>query len=159
MCGCSEDYGPCEDHSTQLAQREGASTRTADSLALVFLMDVRDLLDAHTTETQDAPTRETVYRLTADIDCVLSWTWSRDAGDGWLEDDGEGNYADILQDMVQSAEGHLSLIDASVWWDDGYRILVMSEDCPLVATYGAPDEDYPTTEREDYETAAREYRP
>lgn len=155
-CGCSEDYGPCEEHSTQLAQREGASTRTADALALVFLMDTRDMLIGH------ANAVDAIDRLTRDIDTALSWKWSGnagsgDAGDGWIEEALEDGWtrAEELQDAVMRAESDLTMIGASTYWDDGYRILVMSDDCPLIADYDAPARDMD----EAYEEAAAEYRP
>lgn len=43
VCECNIDYGPCESHATVLVQREGASSRSADELALVFIEDAIDL--------------------------------------------------------------------------------------------------------------------
>lgn len=42
-CDCSEEYGPCELHCTVWAQREGASCRTADELALCLIDDLADI--------------------------------------------------------------------------------------------------------------------
>ena len=165
-CGCSEDYGPCEDHAETLAQREGASTRTADALALVFLMDVRDLID-HALETNvlASDLTDARDRLTREIDDALTWEWSgADAGDGWLETPADDSYspAEYLQDLVQRAESDLGMIGASVYWDDGYVISRMHDDCPLIAGYGADDDETSAEHAEAeqaYEDAASEYRP
>jgi len=122
-CECSEDYGPCSDHSEVLAQREGASTRTADELLAVFIGDVSDILGRRITE-RDASDVADAY-----------WTVTDNAG-GWIDHDHspvvigtdvEATSMDVLGEALRDAatygaEGALSDVGAVVWWDDGYVI-------------------------------------
>lgn len=106
-CECSEDYGPCEDHCIVLAQREGASTRTADELSYVLIMDVIGASEADGLKRSDvlSPYGESVIE-----DVEKAWT----DGSGWLDD---RELADALYDVAHQVE------DASDYWiihDDGY---------------------------------------
>lgn len=109
-CDCTDEYGPCEDHGTVLAQREGASLRSADELAVVYLDDA----------------------LGIDPDCLSPYgrqvKADAEAGfDGsWI---GDPDLADALRDVVSQVESHL---DAWTVWNDGYVIVKPSADCPLV---------------------------
>lgn len=118
LCDCSEDFGPCEDHSTVLVVREGASTRTADESALQLVEDLRDcgvkLADDDSAEFD---------RLTSALED------SRDAHSGvaWFDVDSDRDSARELADRIeQSADG--------LWvsHDDGYVIARPHDDCPLV---------------------------
>ena len=105
-CECSEDYGPCELHCDLLAGREGASLRTADQLARVFVDDAVDagvVLDAEDV----AFLAEVDAALDAAEDACLST---------WLDDD----LSQQLSDFARDVEGRL---EAWVIWDDGYRIV------------------------------------
>lgn len=74
--------------------REGASTRTADELARVFLEDVAGI---------------TTYVIPADMPDP----------NGWLEDADE---SELLSDEIRNAESALGDVGLFVEWDDGYRI-------------------------------------
>lgn len=108
-CDCSEDYGPCEQHSTILVQREGSSARTADELAIVFI--------------DDAIALGASLSRTAELD-ISALTW-----DGhWLAADPEGQ-SDTLyhyQDQIESDLYSLDTPDNVASWhvqrDDGYII-------------------------------------
>lgn len=155
-CECSEDFGPCERHMTVLAQREGASTRTADALALVFLYDVADLID-DARGFKDIKARDIADGWRDDA------TWSgTHPGDGWIEHE-DDDHAEIGDD-VSMVETWLPG-DMWVAWDDGYVISRMSDDCPLRADYdmgNAPTTDDPQTTTDDatrrYEDMAKDYR-
>jgi len=120
QCECSEDYGPCEDHCTVLAQREGASCRTADELAFVFLCDAEDILRSNSGGAPDAD------RVRAMLNEYSDAEWSRPDVCGWLED---ADVAQALHDDVNMVESWLS---AWTLWDDGYSIVVPTGDCPLL---------------------------
>jgi len=98
-CTCSEDFGPCEQHCVYLVTREGASLRTADELAALFVLDAQALGSAVPSE--DASLAESV--------------------NGWIDDE-TGETQDELQDAVLRAESELP-DNVSVWWEDGYVIV------------------------------------
>ncbi len=113
-CECSEEYGPCERHGELLAQRDGASSRTADELTLVLIDDLisvgaelspwgKDIVEQAEAQLNDDP-----------ID-------SR-----WLEDP---DLVDALMDVADQAEAYVA--DLWVIRDDGYRIVRPLADCPL----------------------------
>lgn len=110
-CECSEEYGPCELHTDVLAQREGASTRTADDLAYVFLTDVVGILEA---EGRPVPAQL--------AEAVAYWTeddlWDDNMGCRWVKETVEAE----IHDDINTGESALYDIGASVWWDDGYVI-------------------------------------
>ena len=108
-CGCSEDYGPCEDHSEVLAQRDGASTRTADELLAVFISDAEDITGRPITG-HDASAVAAEY-----------WDATDNAG-GWVDHDRFPDLAEALHDAaIYGAEFALPE-GVCVWWEDGYVI-------------------------------------
>lgn len=113
QCECSEEYGPCEQHGTVLAQREGASSRTADELTYVYVLDCFAILEQEPTPYA----ADVLARAEAQMD---------GAGGGWIDDP---DLADELRDVAWQLE---STIGAWTFWDDGYRIVEPTEDCPLV---------------------------
>ena len=98
---CSEDEGPCEAHSEILAQREGASLRTGDELALVFIEDALGI-DPEVL----SPYGQMVYGEARE---AL-------ASERHIEDP---ETADALSDVVHQVEAYLGLW---VTWNDGYVI-------------------------------------
>lgn len=119
QCECSEEYGPCEEHCEVIAQRAGASSRTADDLAYVFLTDVVGCADDMQRDSED------IAKLR---DAVTYWEdetrWDDRHGCRWLAmpDDDLSDPRDALQDDVMAAEHVLSDLGLSVWWEDGYVI-------------------------------------
>lgn len=129
-CECSEEYGPCEDHSEVLAQREGASTRTADELLAVFIGDAEDIIGRPITE-HDASAVAAEY-----------WDATDNAG-GWIDHDRfpeEGDpmtFADLpigatfhfslnpesglLADVGREGRREYVKASARVWTSDGMR--------------------------------------
>ncbi len=141
-CDCTEDYGPCESHSVTLVSREGASTRTADELAAVFLDDVRDL---YTDAGREAPTGDhylvarDYWQAVEDERVRERERASRDGGyayvSGWAPTDGtitredgstytwdEGELGQALSDAISAGESDLCDIGLDITWEDGYRI-------------------------------------
>lgn len=115
-CDCSEDYGPCEDHMEVYAQREGASTRTADDLVYVFLTDVLSCAE-------DVDIRQGAeVDLTRLHDSITYWgddaRWTDNMGCRWVSDDEEAE----IHDEMSVGENVLSDLGLSVSWDDGYMI-------------------------------------
>ena len=129
-CECDEEYGPCEDHCTVLVQREGASTRTADDLLYVYLCDVVDLIADQTgDENVLSPWGEDVLeRAGALLDQNDHY------GCRWLpEDEGEQMY-DEMTTLQYQLEASVSTLDQTIWttWNDGFWIVEVHEDCPLL---------------------------
>lgn len=122
-CDCSEEYGPCEDHSEVLAQREGASARTADELAFVFLDDVLAIVQSSDDVTKMQVRADDYRRLRND---VAYWSedehWTDNHGVRWLDVDRDVNAPDRLMDALYHAASVLSDIDLMSWWEDGYMI-------------------------------------
>lgn len=104
-CDCT-DEGPCEEHCEILAQRVGASNRSADELCVTYLYDALSI-DPDVL----SPYGRDVLRA-ADADLQASGPFT-----SWLEDP---DLADELRDVVHQVESDLGL-----WtiWDDGYVIL------------------------------------
>ena len=97
-----------------LAQREGASTRTADELMAVFIGDVESLRPE---------IRPYDAAMTDAVDLADDY-WDACPDGGWApmpEDDSYG-MGEALADAVSAAESALADLELSVWWDDGYRI-------------------------------------
>jgi hypothetical protein len=119
VCECSEDYGPCEQHSEVLVVREGASLHTADELAALL---IHDLVDNGWAEL--SPFGADVLR---DADEAFG------RGERWLEDA-------TLQESLFSVADQVESAAADVWvtHDDGYVIVRPHDDCPLLAD-GEPD--------------------
>lgn len=118
-CDCSDEYGPCEAHGVTLVQREGASTRTADDLLVTFLEDARDI----------DPSCLAPYGLDVLARARQNLNDNESLGVAWFSNDEEGAALhDEVRSVVDQVESHL---DAVTYWEDGYRIVRMSEDCPL----------------------------
>lgn len=136
VCECSEEYGPCEAHSEVLAQRDGASTRTADELLAVFIGDAEGIIGRPITE-HDASAVADAYWRAADND------------GGWVPLDGPpigiggtligtGAYGPAIrvctdligmEDLAEALHdaatyGAEGALPADVWvrWEDGYVI-------------------------------------
>lgn len=109
-CDCTDDYGPCERHGETLAQRAGASNRTADELARVFIDDAVGL------------GAELSPYGAAEL-AAIDDAWD---GDGWCDDP---DVAERLHDLAHQVESYLA--DLVVIWNDGYVIVRPTADCPL----------------------------
>jgi hypothetical protein len=111
-CECSEEYGPCEDHSELMVSREGASLRTADELQSQFIHDAVSLGAELSPYGKDVLSR-------ADAAMTVEGPMSN-----WLPDDEEG-YAlrDDLGTVANQVETELYTLGYSTYWDDGFRVL------------------------------------
>jgi hypothetical protein len=119
VCECSEDFGPCEYHCDTLVQRAGASSRTADELAMVFVDDLLEL-GAKLTDHRD-------LLLYGEAEKALEDGRDKVSGCAWIED------PDIAQGLVELGERlEQTLEDVWVFRDDGYVIVRPHNDCPLV---------------------------
>jgi hypothetical protein len=120
-CDCSEDYGPCENHCEVLAQREGASTRTADELIEVLCLDLIGCGAEVSPWGQDV-----LNRVAAALDD------NRRMGVAWLP---QGDKGDHMRRELVSLADQLESYVADLWviHDDGYQIVKPSADCPLLA--------------------------
>lgn len=108
-CSCSEEYGPCEGHADILAQREGASLRTADELAALFLSEAAYVLEeAAETDASLTETAGRAYTIACKYDDVQGWC-----------DDADRSQA--LHDDASMVETWLPA-GIHVWWNDGYVI-------------------------------------
>lgn len=118
-CECSEEYGPCEEHGEVIAQREGASTRTADDLVYVFLTDVLAIAEDRGLISADMRGRVNVDKLR---DAIKYWEddnlWIDIYGCRWVRDHVD---AEIHDDM-SIGESVLADLGLDVWWEDGYVI-------------------------------------
>lgn len=112
-CDCSDEYGPCEQHCEMLVTREGASHRTADELARVFIDDALNL------GAELSPYGQGVLEK---VDAAF------EADGSWITDP---DLAEALRDLSFQVEQYLA--DLVVTWDDGYTIVRPSADCPLYA--------------------------
>lgn len=108
-CDCSEEYGPCEDHSELMASREGASTRTADELLVIFIQDAVDLGATLSPYGIDVLNR-----------AIAELAANEDMGVSWLSSD---SLRDELVTVSDQVETTLYTMELSVFWEDGYRIL------------------------------------
>lgn len=115
QCECSDEFGPCESHGTVLAQRAGASSRSADELVNVFLHDALDI--------QPDVLSPYGVDVLARMDAALA---ELDPFTSWIED---VDLADEAREVAWQVE---SALDAWTIWDDGYIIVRPSTDCPLV---------------------------
>lgn len=134
-CDCSEEHGPCEDHGTVIVQREGASTRTADDLLLLFCEDAADVLHHVTGENRLTPWAR---QLMADAEQMLAA--NDHYGCRWLpETDDPDETRDVWIDALLTLRGQLecelATLDAPhfTYWNDGYWIVRVADDCPLLA--------------------------
>lgn len=115
-CECSEDYGPCEDHSEVLAQREGAAVRTSDELLAVFVGDVMAILASETGRAEDLLPGGSARETAADY-------WRECPNGGWAPYDNRETYS-LSKALADARDVAESLLPADVyaWWDDGYVI-------------------------------------
>lgn len=119
-CDCSDEYGPCEDHSELFVMREGAAVRTADELLAVFVADATDLLASDLCDDED---RAAARRALDDANAAAAAYWeATDNAGGWApyDPDEPSSLAEWLSDAAYQLEGCLPF---SVYWDDGYRII------------------------------------
>lgn len=135
-CECSDEYGPCEQHGEVIAQREGASTRTADDLAYVFLTDVLAIMENGPDIPADGS--DMARRLAKLRAAVDHWSnddlWDDNRGCRWLvlpDHDLSDPPAALMED-VSDAESVLADLGLAVYWEDGYVITRMNDDCPLL---------------------------
>jgi hypothetical protein len=111
-CDCSEEYGPCEDHSELLVSREGASLRTADELLSVFIDDAA-ILGAELSPYG----KDIVFR--ADAAMAVEGPMSN-----WLPETEDGyELRDALATVANQVETELYTLGYLVYWEDGYRIV------------------------------------
>lgn len=106
-CGCSEEYGPCEEHADVLVIRQGAALHTADELSLLL---VSDLIDC------GVKLSEIDMVTYSYLDDALTNAYDNDAQDA----------SDLAQMVEQDSDG--------LWiaHDDGYVISRPHDDCPLL---------------------------
>lgn len=126
-CECSKEYGPCEEHGEAVVIREGASTRTADDLLLVYVEDAVHLL--HDVDPSYYPTpwaRHVVDRVRVQLH------ENDDYGCRWLSSD---RLRDELSTLADQVECDLSTLNTPhfTYWEDGYVIYALADDCPLLA--------------------------
>lgn len=121
-CECSEEYGPCEEHCEVLAQREGASTRTADDLVYVFLTDVLAIAEAWEEDNRGEGEEMPAPDLTKLREAVDYWgddsRWDDQMGCRWVREDVDAE----IHDEMYVGENVLADMGLSVWWEDGYVI-------------------------------------
>lgn len=104
-CGDGEEWA--EHYHELYVSRDGASSRTADDLAITLLDDTGDL------------TGDPAWG----IDAQHYWSLAIQDGDmgcHWLPEGGD--HAEMLQDDVLRAESALADMGMYVTWDDGYVI-------------------------------------
>lgn len=111
---CSEDCGPCPAHVEILAQRDGASSRTADELAAVFVGDVEAL----------RPDVRPYDAAMADAVDLAADYWGACPSGGWAPLPADDTYpmGEALSDAIYAGEAALVDLGLEVWWDDGYII-------------------------------------
>lgn len=109
-CGCTDEYGPCEQHGEVKFQREGASARTADELALQFIDDALAL----DSECLSAEGRDTRRKAVADLAAEREGFFG-----GWLSD---ADLSQALNDLVDQVENYIGP-EYQTYRDDGYRIV------------------------------------
>lgn len=115
-CDCSEDWGPCEDHMDVIAQREGASTRTADDLVYVFLTDV--LAAAEDPEIRQGAEVNLRGLRTSLTYWEKETRWTDNYGCRWVSEEEPSE----IHDEIPLGEGILAALGLSVNWEDGYVI-------------------------------------
>jgi hypothetical protein len=111
-------------------QREGASTRTADDLLYVYLCDMVDVIADQTgDENVLSPWGEDVLgRAGALLDQNDHY------GCRWLPEDESEFMRDEMTTLQYQLEASVSTLDQTIWttWDDGFWIVQVREDCPLL---------------------------
>lgn len=129
-CECDEEYGPCEEHGDAVVIREGASTRTADDLLLLFCEDAADVLIHETGEDRTTPWGRMILQ-DAEDDLTAN---SSSYGCRWFSEENGEQLTDSLATLQSQLESELSTLDVPhfTYWNDGYRIVRVAEDCPLL---------------------------
>ena len=107
ICGCSEDYGPCESHFDVSVMRIGSAAYSADELCERFIGDAVFL----------------GVQLSEDDAEYFSAVERELANSAWIED---SDIAGGLSDLTNSVESQLSELGFYTEWDDGYRIGIPS---------------------------------
>lgn len=122
---CSDEYGPCEDHGTAVVIRDGASTRTADELAVIYCDDAAALLEE---------LGGTVLNTDRDIvqDAWKLLETERRHGVAWFPEDDAGEMLDECLRLGDALAADLSGLGHFTYWDDGYTIVRVHENCPLL---------------------------
>jgi hypothetical protein len=124
-CDCTEDYGPCEDHATTVIQREGASTRTADELAVIYCDDAAGLL-----EDIGGTVLDTDHELIRDAWELLEA--ERRMGVAWFPESDAGEMLDEVLRLGDALMSDLFALGYATTWDDGYIVSRVHEDSPLL---------------------------
>jgi hypothetical protein len=136
-CGCFDNYGeesPCEAHSIILAQREGASTRTSDELALVWIGDACAIIGADALSATGRITVDTAWRMLRDNDSGTGCLWYPDSDDAHPDDPTAEEIRDDIRSLSNELEELLLTLDDGpvlTDWDDGYLMYRISGDSPL----------------------------
>lgn len=115
-CECSEEYGPCEDHVRVLASREGASTRTADELLIVWCEDAAAIIGADALAPWGTDLIARAWR-----DAVTEG----DHGCHWFSEERGDALRSELETLENQLESSLASMDepAYTFRDDGYQIV------------------------------------
>ena len=128
-CECSEEYGACEEHREVIAQREGASTRTADDLVYVFLTDVLAIGEERGWLAPNMLGKVNADRLRT---AVHYWEnddlWTDNYGCRWVRDDVDAE----IHDELSIGESVLADLGLTVDWEDGYVISRTLPGSPLL---------------------------
>lgn len=111
-CDCSEEFGPCEDHSELLVSREGASLRTADELSVLFIQDAVSL-----GVELSVWGKETLGYAQGDL------SDNESMGVAWFSDNEAERIQDEIGTLQWQVESELATLGYSVYWEDGFRIL------------------------------------
>lgn len=106
-CDCSNEHGPCEQHCQVIIQREGASLRSADELAVQYLEDAQELV----------PDRLSPYgygvlrRAQTDLAKSGAWLSQRTVT------------SDELYSLVDQVETEVGVAGYQTYREDGYSIV------------------------------------
>ena len=117
-CGCSYEFGPCENHADYLVIREGASLHTANELSLLLADDLRDC-GVVFSDDQTRRYDELSKRLSAAENPTSGCAW-------FAEDDDAQAAHELAYELEIQADGLWMLSD------DGYVIVRPHADCPLL---------------------------
>lgn len=118
-CGCTDEYGPCDAHGDILIVRDGASVRTADESAVLFIEDACSLGAAL------SPYGDDVLKRANE---ALEANRSQASGVAWLDDEG---LHDEVMTVYGQVETELATLGIYTYQQDGYWMVRPSEDCPL----------------------------
>lgn len=115
-CDCTEEYGPCEQHSELLVSREGASLHTADELVALFISDAVGVGVELSPWGKDVLSRAQ-EALAANTSMGVSWLPETEDGEA---------LRDELATLQYQVESELASLELSVYWEDGFRILKLT---------------------------------